>query len=263
MTRVVLQVSYDGRGSVGWQTQPGGIALQDRLEQALANIAGGPVATVCAGRTDAGVHAVTQVVHFDTEANRPLDAWVRGVNSSLPPQLAVLAAQHSDPSFHARYRAIRRRYHYLVYRTRVRRPLYVGRATFVFRPLDVALMRDAAAALIGRHDFSTFRSAQCQARTPVRNLMQIEFFESGELLAIEFVADAFLHHMIRNLMGLLLEVGAGRRPVDCVAGLLEARNRTLAPGTAAADGLYLSGVDYGGTLSLDTWPRQPAGLVWA
>lgn len=262
MTRVVLQVSYDGRGSVGWQTQPGGIALQDKLELALAAIAGERVETVCAGRTDAGVHAVTQVVHFDAPVSRPLEAWVRGVNSNLPAQLAVLAAQEIDESFHARFGAARRRYHYLVYRTRVRRPLHEGRAAFVFRPLDVARMRTAAQFLLGRHDFSAFRSAQCQARSPVRNLMRIEFFEAGDLLAVEFVADAFLHHMVRNLMGLLLEVGAGRRPADETRSLLESRNRTLAPGTAPPDGLYLSGVDYGGRLSLDTWPMQPVGLIW-
>lgn len=263
MTRLVLQVSYDGRGTVGWQTQPGGIALQDKLEQALAAIAGEPIATICAGRTDAGVHAVTQVVHFDTGVSRPLEAWVRGVNSNLPPHLAVLAAQEVDESFHARFGATRRRYHYLVYRSRVRRPLLEGRATLVFRPLDVSAMRAAAHMLIGRHDFSAFRSAQCQAHTPVRNLIQVDFFEAGGLLAVEFVADAFLHHMIRNLMGLLLEVGGGRKPPDWTRDLLESRNRTLAPGTAPADGLYLSGVDYGGRLSLDTWPAQPAGLVWA
>lgn len=262
MPRMVLHLSYDGRGGSGWQTQPGGIGLQDQLEAALAQIAGHPIATVCAGRTDAGVHAVSQLVHFDTEAARPLQAWIRGVNSHLPAQIAVQGAQLVGDDFHARFQARRRRYHYLIYQSRVRKPMLDGRAAFVYQPLDVARMNEAAQALVGEHDFSSFRSSQCQAKSPVRSMASIRFTQQGELLAIEFIANAFLHHMIRNLVGALFQVGTARQPVAWMAEVLEARDRTMAAATFAADGLYLSGVDYGQTLSLPLWPEPAAGLLW-
>ncbi len=263
MPRVVLQVSYDGRGGSGWQTQPGGVGLQDKLQLALKKIAGEGIATICAGRTDAGVHAVTQVVHFDTLVQRPLEAWVRGVNAHLPESIAVSAARVMTEQFHARFGARRRRYHYLMYQDRVRRPLLEGRAALVHQALEVALMREASTVLLGEHDFSSFRSSQCQAKSPVRVLQSINFTQLGSLISIEFVGNAFLHHMIRNLVGSLFQVGAGRKPVHWMAELLQARDRRVAAATFAAEGLYLTGVDYEENIGLQLWPEQPLGLLWS
>ena len=263
MPRVVLHLSYDGRAGSGWQTQPGGIGLQDQFEAALSTIAGQKISTICAGRTDTGVHAVTQLVHFDTEAQRPLQAWIRGVNSHLPATLSVLAATEVSALFHARFSAHRRRYHYLLYQGRVRRPLLEGRATFVHQPIDVALMNAASKHLLGEHDFSSFRSSQCQAKSPIRVMQSINFTESGPLIAIEFVANAFLHHMVRNLVGALFQVGSQRQPIDWIASVLRARDRRVGAATFAADGLYLSGVDYADDLAMDLWPEPPPGLIWS
>lgn len=263
MPRIALRLSYDGRASHGWQTQSDGLALQDELERALSQLAQQPISTICAGRTDAGVHAVAQVVHFETTAMRPLEAWVRGVNAILSSRIAVLQAQEVDADFHARFMARRRRYHYLILRSRTRLPLLTGRAAQVFRPIDVGVMKAAAACLVGEHDYSAFRSSQCQARTPVRVIEAINFHEDGNRLAIEFIANAFLHHMIRNLVGSLLEIGTGRRPEAWLAELLATRDRRQAAGTCVPDGLYLTGVDYYGRLSLDTWPQMPNGLIWS
>ena len=263
MPRVVLQVSYDGRGGSGWQTQPGGIGLQDKLEYALGEIAGQPISTICAGRTDAGVHAIAQLVHFDTGVNRPLEAWIRGVNAHLPPSLSVLAAREVSDDFHARFDARRRRYHYLIYQGRMRRPLLDGRAAFVHQTLNVELMREASSLLLGEHDFSSFRSSQCQARSPIRVMQSINFTQLNSLISIEFVANAFLHHMIRNLVGALFQVGVGRRPAQWIGELLQARDRTVGAATFAAEGLYLTGVDYEQKLDLPLWPAPPSGLIWS
>jgi tRNA pseudouridine38-40 synthase len=260
---MVLQVSYDGRAGSGWQTQPGNLGLQDRLEDALRKIAGENVATICAGRTDAGVHAIAQVVHFDTHAQRPLEAWVRGVNSNLPAMISVLGACEVDSQFHARFGARRRRYHYLLYQARVRRPLLDGRASFVHQPIDVALMNEACRCLLGEQDFSSFRSSQCQAKSPIRVMQSIEFTQLGALISIEFVANAFLHHMIRNLVGALFQVGTRRKPVVWLAEVLQARDRRAGAATFAADGLYLSGVDYQENPGLNLWPEPPSGLIWS
>jgi tRNA pseudouridine38-40 synthase len=259
---MVLHLSYDGRAGSGWQTQPGGIGLQDHFEAALSNIAGEKISTICAGRTDTGVHAVTQVVHFDTNVQRPLQAWIRGVNSNLPATMSVLAAREVSTQFHARFSARRRRYHYLLYQGRVRRPLLEGRAAFVHQPIAVALMNDASKHLLGEQDFSSFRSSQCQAKSPIRVLQSINFTESGPLIAIEFVANAFLHHMVRNLVGALFQVGSRRQPVDWMVGVLHACDRRVGAATFAADGLYLSGVDYAEEMAMELWPEPPPGLIW-
>lgn len=257
MTRIALRVSYDGHGQPGWQTQPGGIALQDRLERALAAIAGEPVQTVCAGRTDAGVHAIAQLVHFDVGATRPLSAWVRGVNAHLPACLAVQGAAEVDETFHARFSARRRHYTYLMFRSPQRHPLLAGRAGWIHAPLAMDAMREAAAALIGTHDFSAFRSSQCQARSPVRTLDHLSIVEHGALLCLTVSANAFLHHMVRNLVGALVWVGQGRRPVQWVGELLAERDRRRGAPTFAADGLYLTGVEYDRDPGLATWPPGP------
>lgn len=260
--RIALQISYDGRAGAGWQTQPGAIAIQDSVEAAIARIAGHPVATICAGRTDAGVHAVSQLVHFDSDAQRPLQAWVRGVNAWLPARIRVRAAAPVDDRFHARFGAVRRRYHYLVLCAPVHAPLLDGRVTWLHQPLDAGLMHAAAQTLVGTHDFSSFRSAQCQAASPVRTVESIGVQRHGSLLSVELIANAFLHHMVRNLMGALFEVAAGRKDRAWLGEVLAARDRRLAARTLDADGLYLTGVDYGRDLGLDLWPQPPAGGLW-
>jgi tRNA pseudouridine38-40 synthase len=256
--RLALRIAYEGQAFCGWQTQPGGRAAQDVLEAALARVAGHAVATTCAGRTDAGVHALAQVVHFDTPAQRPLGAWLRGVNTYLPAAMAVQQATEVPAEFHARFGAHRRRYRYLILRARSRHPLWAHRAAWVHHDLDVDRMQQAAALLLGRHDFSAFRSSQCQARSPIRLMESLDCQERGDLLAIDVQANAFLHHMVRNLVGALAWVGMGRRPVDWVAGLLVARDRRLAAPTMAAQGLYLTGVEYALAPDLGCWP--PLGV---
>jgi tRNA pseudouridine38-40 synthase len=250
--RIALGLEYDGRAFHGWQTQPGGHTVQDVLEAALAHVACGPVATTCAGRTDAGVHAKAQVVHFDTDAVRPDTAWVRGVNRYLPSEVSVLWSAVTAPGFHARYDAQSRAYRYWLM-PRVSRPgLLHGRVGWWHGALDVAAMQFAAAAVLGEHDFSAFRAAECQASTPVRKVHRCEVFADGPFIRFEVRANAFLQHMVRNLVGALVYIGAGRVGADCMAGLLAGRDRRLAPPTFAPDGLYLSAVEYPPALGLPT-----------
>ena len=242
--RIALGLEYDGRGFCGWQTQPGGCAAQDHLQAALARVHGSPVATVTAGRTDAGVHACAQVVHFDAEHARPEQAWVRGVNANLPAGMAVLWAKPVADDFHARYSALARRYRYVLLNHAVRPALLAGRVGWLHGNLDEAAMRAAAARLLGTHDFSAFRAAACQARSPVRDMRAVAVTRRGDFLLFEFAANAFLHHQVRNMVGALLWVGLGRRPPTWIDELLETRDRTHAAATFAPDGLYLVGVDY-------------------
>lgn len=259
--RFALRVAYAGGVFPGWQTQPSGAAIQDVLERALSSIAGEPVATTCAGRTDAGVHALGQVVHFETRANRTESAWVRGVNALLPAQVAVQQVREVDAGFHARYGASRRAYSYLLYRSPTRHPLYAGRAGWSFHRLDLDRIREAAAALLGEHDFSAFRSSQCQARSPVRTLDRLHIRECGPLVVFELQANAFLHHMVRNLVGALVWIGAGRRPADWAGELLAGRDRRLAAPTFAPDGLYLAGVEYPARYDIGSWPPTTPPLA--
>ncbi len=242
--RIALGLEYDGRAFCGWQTQAGGCAIQDVLEDALAQVHGAPVQTVVAGRTDAGVHALGQVVHFDAEYRRPDSAWIRGVNALLPPGVAVLWARQVDHRFHARYAALERSYRYVLLNHAVRPALLAGRVGWQHAPLDVARMAAAAARLVGEHDFSAFRAAECQARSPVRALRRAHVTRRGDFILFEFSANAFLHHQVRNMVGALVWVGLGRRPPDWIAALLEGRDRTQGAATYAADGLYLTQVRY-------------------
>jgi tRNA pseudouridine38-40 synthase len=259
--KLALGLAYDGTGSPGWQTQATGDALQDLLEVSLGVLAGHPVATVCAGRTDAGVHALSQVVHFDTTAARPLNAWVRGVNARLPARIAVQWAREVPAEFHARFSARTRSYRYLLRCAAVQHPLWRDRAGWVFRPLDVEAMREAAAALVGTHDFSSFRSSQCQAKTPVRTMHRLEVASRGEFIELTLIANAFLHHMVRNIVGTLVYVGTGRQPADWVAELLAARRRALGAPTFSPSGLYLAGVDYDPVFGLPTDVPDPLGAA--
>jgi tRNA pseudouridine38-40 synthase len=259
--KLALGLAYDGTGSPGWQTQATGDALQDLLEVSLGALAGHPVATVCAGRTDAGVHALSQVVHFDTTASRPLNAWVRGVNARLPARIAVQWAREVPAEFHARFSARTRSYRYLLRCAAVQHPLWRDRAGWVFRPLDVEAMREAAAALVGTHDFSSFRSSQCQAKTPVRTMHRLEVASRGEFIELTLIANAFLHHMVRNIVGTLVYVGTGRQSADWVAELLAARRRALGAPTFSPSGLYLAGVDYDPVFGLPTDVPDPLGAA--
>lgn len=242
--RVALGLSYDGSGFQGWQTQPGGLTLQDHIEAALASFLDHSVQTICAGRTDSGVHALNQVIHLDTAAVRSPESWVRGVNALLPSAIALQWACPVSDDFHARFSARGRDYVYIVRNDRVRSPLLHGRVGWVFRPLDVELMREAAARLVGEHDFSCFRSSECQAASPVRTLYAIDISRSGPFLFFRFRANAFLHHMIRNIMGALVYVGLARQRPAWVDELLQRRDRRLSAPTFPPDGLYLAGVDY-------------------
>ena len=263
MSRIALGLAYDGSAWQGWQTQPHGQTVQDRFEAALGEFSGArvPLATVCAGRTDTGVHAPMQIVHLDTELDRRDESWVRGVNAFLPDSIAVQWAQAVPDDFHARFSARSRTYVYLLWRGRVRPALWAGRAGWCFQPLDLDAMRLAAQALLGEHDFSSFRSAQCQARHPVRILQRLDIDERGPFVVFTLRANAFLHHMVRNLVGALLQVGQGRESATWMAQLLQARDRRLGAPTFMADGLYLCAIEYAESYEL---PELDGGatLLW-
>lgn len=244
MARIALGISYDGSHWQGWQTQPHGQSVQDQLEQALETFVGHPVATICAGRTDAGVHATSQVVHIDVDVERRESAWVRGLNSHLPDSVAVHWAREVPETFHARFSALARTYQYIIFNAGVRHPLWCHRAGWCFRPLDDILMNRAAQLLLGKHDFSSFRSSQCQAATPVRHMQAIRVTRHAEFVIIELTANAFLHHMVRNIVGELVLLGQGKTDLAHFEAVLSARDRTLAAPTFAASGLYLTDVQY-------------------
>jgi tRNA pseudouridine38-40 synthase len=242
--RIALGVAYRGTAYHGWQSQPDGNTVQDRLEAALGAFATVPLRVVCAGRTDAGVHALHQVVHLDTDVAREADSWVRGTNRYLPGDIAVQWARPVSETFDARRSAKGRRYAYRLLESPVRPSLEVGQVGWTFRPLDHDAMRQAAAALIGEHDFSAFRSAECQAATPVRTLRSIAITRRGAYWRFDFDANAFLHHMVRNVMGCLVLIGSGRRSPAWLVNVLASRDRSQAAPTQAPDGLYFIGPYY-------------------
>lgn len=242
--RFALQVEYDGSVFQGWQSQPHGKTVQDHLERALGIIAGTRVQAMAAGRTDTGVHAQAQVAHFDTDVQRPLQAWVRGVNAHLPPAIAVRWAQPVDEAFHARFCALSRSYRYILFNHPVRPAIQSGRVGWYHRPLDADAMAAAGRLLLGEQDFSSFRSAECQAKSPVKTMHQANVFRRGDYVIFEFRAGGFLHHMVRNMVGALLWVGYGKESPDWLPSLIAARDRTLAPPTFMPDGLYFTGVEY-------------------
>mgnify|MGYP002776410998 CR=1 FL=1 len=242
--RIALGLEYCGTGFHGWQSQPQGQTVQDELELALRQIAGESIGVICAGRTDAGVHATQQVVHFETTVERPLSAWVRGVNAHLPEGVAVRWAQPVSDEFHARFSARGRRYRYLLINRAQRPGLWQGRVGWFHLPLDLELMQQAANKLLGEHDFSAFRAANCQAKTPVKNLWCADVHQRGNLIVFDFEAGAFLHHMVRNLVGTLVYIGKGAQPPEWIDSLLLAKDRTLAAPTFSPDGLYFRGPIY-------------------
>lgn len=242
--RIALGLEYDGSAYCGWQSQPDGRTVQDELQRALSQIACESISVIAAGRTDTGVHALEQVVHFDTHTERQLSAWVRGVNAVLPKNIAVLWAHAVPDEFHARFSAQARSYRYLLLNRPVRSAIQHGKAGWFHAPLDVAQMRAAAQYLLGEHDFSSFRAAECQAKSPIKNLAQIEIQQQGELITLDLQADAFLYHMVRNIVGCLVYVGKGKHPPDWLAEVLASRERSLAAPTFAPDGLYLRSITY-------------------
>ena len=258
--RTALGVSYHGGAYQGWQSQPSGRTVQDQLEKALCAFTTLPrVSTLCAGRTDAGVHGLMQVVHFDTDIVRPDNSWVRGTNRYLPHDMAVQWARQVPDAFHCRASATARRYAYVLLESPVRPSLDAGRVGWVFRPLSHEAMLAAAQHLLGEHDFSSFRAAECQALSPVKDLRRIHIQRRGAYWRFEFEANAFLHHMIRNIMGCLLMVGQGQRPPDWVAEVRDARKREVAAPTFSPDGLYFVGPVYDAQWGL---PDSVALLDW-
>jgi tRNA pseudouridine38-40 synthase len=242
--RIALGIEYDGSAYGGWQVQSAVESVQARLERALAHVADAPIALVCAGRTDAGVHARAQVAHFDTSAVRSSRAWLLGTNRLLPADISVRWSRPVPGHFHARYSALSRTYRYLILNRTARSALAARRTLLVHRPLDVAAMQAAASALVGEHDFSAFRSVECQSRSPVRILHRLGVERAGDWVMIEATANAFLHHMVRNLVGLLLAVGLQRVPPEHARERLQSRRRDAHVVTASACGLYLWHVDY-------------------
>jgi tRNA pseudouridine38-40 synthase len=248
LKRIALGIQYDGLPWHGWQTQPDGQTVQDTLEAALGAFSREQIATTCAGRTDAGVHAIEQVVHFDTSLKRDMSSWVRGVNAFLPASIAVRWAcevgQGEPDGFHARFSATGRIYHYILYNNPIRSPLLAGRAGWVFRSLDLDTMKDAARCLTGTHDFSAFRAAQCQAKSPVKTMYDIDIEQRDDIFVFTLHANAFLHHMVRNIIGSLLHVGTGKQSPEWLTQVLQERDRRLAAPTFMPDGLYLFRIDY-------------------
>ncbi|MEY3125072.1 MAG: tRNA pseudouridine(38-40) synthase TruA [Pseudomonadota bacterium] len=242
--RIALGVSYNGQAYQGWQSQTSGQTIQDHLERALGKLAAQRVSTVCAGRTDAGVHGLMQVVHFDTHLQRETNSWVRGTNAYLPKDIAVQWAVSTSDDFHCRACATSRRYAYVLLESPVRPSVDAGRVGWAFRPMALEAMQAAASYLLGKHDFTSFRASQCQALSPVKTMLSIDISKRGAYWRVEFEANAFLHHMIRNVMGCLVEIGQGKKPPEWMLDVLGAQDRRAAAPTFSPDGLYFLGPRY-------------------
>jgi tRNA pseudouridine38-40 synthase len=244
MARIAAGLEYDGRAYSGWQIQPGLVTLQDAVQRAFGRVADSPVECTCAGRTDAGVHALGQVVHFDTGAARSERGWRLGANTYLPPDVSVAWVREIAAHFHARYSAQARSYRYFIFNRDSRSALAAGRATWERRPLDAPRMHGAAQVLLGEHDFSAFRAIECQAKSPVRRVERLAVTRRGDWVVLEITANAFLHHMVRNIAGLLMSIGHGESPAERVAAVLATRDRRQNAATAPPEGLYLAAVRY-------------------
>jgi tRNA pseudouridine38-40 synthase len=259
--RLALGIEYNGARYHGWQRQQSVSSVQQHVEEALAEIANEPIKVVCAGRTDAGVHATCQVVHFDTNSQRPDRAWTVGLNRYLPDSIAVKWVKQIDEDFHARFSATARRYRYVIYNHRLRNSILAKGVTHVYNELDHELMHEAAQHLVGKHDFSAFRAVNCQANTPTRTLTSINVSRFGDYIMIDVQANAFLHHMVRNITGSLLVIGNKEQPCDWMRTLLLAKDRTKAAATAKPFGLYLVHVTYPEEFNLPKIPLGPLFLA--
>lgn len=258
--KLALGIEYDGSGYHGWQRQEheGLLTVQGCLEEALSRVADQHVEVVCAGRTDAGVHGLGQVIHFDTTAVRSEYSWIFGPNSNMPHDINVLWAKFVDVDFHARFAATARSYRYVIYNSPIRCSLWRNYATWYHRMLDEKRMNRAAACLLGEHDFSSFRSADCQANTTLREIFEISVKRKDQWIIIDVKANAFLHHMVRNIVGVLIEIGECRRDPIWIEEVLAARDRSKAGITAPANGLYLMAVDYPEKFQL---PKRPHKMI--
>lgn len=250
--RIALGVEYDGRDFHGWQRQHHARNVQECVERALSKVANESVSTICAGRTDARVHALSQVVHFDTQAQRSERSWVLGANANLPEDAAALWAREVDDSFHARFSAMSRGYHYVIINRMVRPATLRGRVAWQSQSLDEVEMARAATSLLGEHDFSAFRASGCQAKSPVRNLRELTVTRNGEFIVLQVRANAFLQHMVRNLVGVLMAIGLGKQPAGWAAQVLASRDRRCGGVTASPSGLYLTSVQYPERFALPT-----------
>ncbi len=259
--RIALMVEYDGSQYHGWQAQTGLHTVQHVLEYALSQVANAEVSVVCAGRTDTGVHATNQIVHFDCESERTIRAWIHGANSFLPKDVCVKWGREMPAHFHARYSALSRRYRYVIYNASIRPALLRSNVTWQYRPLDHRLMHEASQYLLGEQDFTSFRSVECQSKTPMRNIHSLQVTRNGDLIIIEISANAFLHHMVRNIAGVLIAVGSGRKSVPWVKEVLLAKDRKLGAETAPPYGLYLVGVVYPAEFAVSQMVTGPMFLL--
>ncbi len=263
MSRIALGLSYSGSAYLGWQSQLGGNTVQDKLEEALRLFSGFPrdqrVITNCTGRTDSGVHALMQVVHFDTPLDREPFSWMRGVNRFLPPDIAVQWAQEMPQEFHCRAQALTRRYAYIVLQSSMRASIEQSRVGWQHLPLSLPAMQEAAKLLLGEQDFSSFRASQCQALSPIKTLHRVDISQRGAYFRFDFEANAFLHHMIRNIMGCLLTIGRGDKPMQWASEVLAARKREFSAPTFSPDGLYFLGPTYAPSWGL---PERTAAFDW-
>ena len=259
--RIALGIEYDGSEFCGWQLQKDNVrTVQGELEQALGKVANHEVRVTCAGRTDTGVHATEQVIHFDTDAVRDERAWVYGTNANLPKDVVVLWARPVADDFHARFSAERRAYRYVIFTREVRPTFLAYRVTWHYKPLDTQRMQEAGNLLLGEHDFSSYRAVACQAKSPVRTLHRLQVSSQGPFIFIDVEANAFLHHMVRNIAGVLMAIGEGEKTVPWSREVLEARDRTLGGVTASPHGLYLTRVGYPGKFAIPQLP--PISPVW-
>ncbi|MEG0280107.1 MAG: tRNA pseudouridine(38-40) synthase TruA [Morganella sp. (in: enterobacteria)] len=260
-TTIALGIEYDGSRYFGWQRQTDVVSVQARLEQAISKIANEPIAVICAGRTDTGVHSTGQVVHFHTTSARKDAAWTMGVNTHLPPDIAVRWVKTVPEHFHARFSATARRYRYIILNQRYRPAVLANGITHIHYPLDETRMHAAAQSLLGEHDFTSFRAMQCQSKSPWRNMVHVNVFRQGQYVVVDIKANAFVHHMVRNIVGSLLEIGRGNQEITWISELLALKERAKAAATAPAEGLYLVSVDYPAEFALPSPVMGPLFLA--
>jgi len=242
--RIAMGVEYDGSHFVGWQSQREGETVQQNVESALSKVANHPVKIFCAGRTDTGVHANEQVIHFETTANRKNYSWLSGCNTYVPKSISIVWAVEVPESFHARFSATQRTYRYTILNRKIRPSILNNYVSFISYPLDEVRMQKAAQHLLGTHDFTSYRTVNCQAKSPVRTLQKLDVIREGEFIHLDLQADGFLHHMVRNIAGVLIKIGSGNANIDWSKEVLEHRNRCLGGVTASSKGLYLKKITY-------------------